>query len=90
LKTYEKIGNNTRLVNDDNLKYIQFECFDKFSDNLIHCMSTRKGGVSTGECSSLNLGFNRNDKRENVIANYNRLCSSIGIDTGSLVFSSCK
>ena len=28
MKTYEKIGNDTRLVNDDNLKYIQFECFD--------------------------------------------------------------
>ncbi|NJD04103.1 MAG: peptidoglycan editing factor PgeF [Ruminiclostridium sp.] len=50
-------------------------------------MSTRKGGVSTGECSSLNLGFNRNDERENVIANFNRICSSIGVDTGNLVFS---
>lgn len=87
MKTSVKIGGGTRLVNDGELKYIQFECFDRFHDRLVHCMSTRKGGVSTGECSTLNLGFNRNDKRENVKANFERLCGSVGIETGSLVFS---
>ncbi len=87
MKTLEKIGNRAQLVVDQGLKYIRFECFDPFSDRLIHCMSTREGGVSTGECSTLNLGFNRNDKKENVIANFERLCLSIGIETDSLVFS---
>lgn len=86
-KTSEKIGNGTRIVHDGNLKYIQFECFDRFNGRLVHCMSTRAGGVSTGECSSLNLGFHRNDREENVKANFERLCASIGVETGSLVFS---
>lgn len=54
---------------------------------MVHCMSTRLGGVSEGECSSLNLAFNTNDSRENVVANIERICASLGIDTGSLVFS---
>lgn len=87
MKVSEKIGAGTTLVSDGQLKYITFDCFDPFNNRIVHCMSTRKGGVSTGECSSLNLGFNRNDSRENVIENYNRLCSAIGIETGSLVFS---
>ena len=87
MKTFEGIGNKTRLVSDGRLKYVQFECFDKFDDRLIHCMSTRIGGISTGECSSLNLGFSRNDKKENVTANFETICTSLGIKLESLVFS---
>lgn len=87
MKSVEKIGNGTLLVTDGRLKYIEFECLNTFGNLLTHCMSTRCGGVSTGECSTLNLGFNRNDSRENVIQNYKLLCDSVGLDTGNLVMS---
>lgn len=88
MKTVKTIGNGTLLVTDGELRYVEFECFNKFGNSLIHCMSTRYGGVSMGECSTLNLGFNRNDSRENVLENYRRICSSAGMDTGNLVMSS--
>lgn len=87
MKTVEKIGNETLLVTDGQLKYIEFECLNKFDKLLTHCMSTRTGGVSTDECSTLNLGFNRNDSREHVLQNYRLLCDSVGLDTDNLVVS---
>ncbi len=42
-----------------------------------HIFTTRHGGVSTGEVKSLNLGINKNDTRENVIENFNRVCKKI-------------
>ena len=45
-----------------------------------HMFSTRFGGVSTGDCDSLNLGFNRGDLRENVMENYARVCREMGTD----------
>ncbi|MBE6955751.1 MAG: peptidoglycan editing factor PgeF [Ruminococcaceae bacterium] len=52
-----------------------------------HCFSTRHGGVSTGDLSSLNLGANRGDDPENVKENYRRICAAIGAAPSSLVFA---
>ncbi len=87
MKTKEKLGNETVLVTDGDLRYIEFECLTEYGETLTHCMSTRSGGFSTGECSSLNLGFNRNDSRENVLRNFQLLCDSVGFDTGSLILT---
>ncbi len=54
-----------------------------------HCVSTRHGGVSSGkETSSMNLGFNTKDTKENVTRNYERFCQSAGFDPKRLVFAS--
>lgn len=87
MKSTEKIGKKATLVTDGELKYIEFECLKKYNDKLIHCVSTRYGGVSQGECRSLNLGFNRNDTRDNVVQNYQLLCNSIGVKTDSIVLT---
>ena len=87
LKTSCEIGNGSILVTDGDLKYVEFECLKKYDDSLIHCMSTRFGGVSSGECSTLNLGFKRKDSMENILKNYNILCDSLGIGTDSLVLT---
>ena len=87
MKTIEKIGNGTNLVIDDELKYIEFECLKEFDEILTHCMSTRLGGISSGECSALNLGFNRKDSRENVLENYRLLCKAAGLETSNLVMT---
>ncbi len=79
-------SNTLDIIQKGNLKYIQFP---KLSQTGIvrHIFSTRLGGVSTGECSSMNMSFNRNDKRENVLENYRILCGAVGIDTDNLVLS---
>ncbi len=67
------------------LIYFTFEKFDN-TGVVSHCFSTRKGGVSTGVFSSMNLHF-RMDKPENVIENYKIICSAISVDYRNVVFS---
>lgn len=52
-----------------------------------HGFSTRLGGVSQGDLSSLNLGMNRGDDPENVRENYRRFGSAVGFDPEDLVFA---
>lgn len=52
-----------------------------------HAFSTRLGGVSTGEFTSMNLAFNRGDNPENVTENYKRICISAGFEFESLTAS---
>jgi hypothetical protein len=64
---------------------VKYFTFDKLSE-LRHCFSTRVGGVSSGCYDSLNLAF-REDKRENVVENYNRICKAIGVDSENTVWT---
>ena len=63
----------------------------KILDGLVgvnHAVSTRHGGVSTGEdVRSMNLGFNTCDTKENVTENYRIFCKSAGFDDKRLVFA---
>lgn len=45
-----------------------------------HAFSTKFGGVSTGACESLNLGFGRGDDPEKVRENYRILCGVLGMN----------
>lgn len=83
----ERLGSEAELVADGALKYIAFDCLERFGGDLAHGMSTRLGGVSTGECGSLNLGYNRKDEKDNVTENYRRICTALGIEPESMVFS---
>ena len=47
-------------------------------EGSVHCFSTRLGGVSEGQLSSLNLGTHRGDKPENVRENYRILGKAVG------------
>ncbi len=69
-----------------NLCYITFP---KFSATGIvnHAFTTRLGGVSEGYFSSMNMSFNRGDKRESVAENYRIICNEIGVDVNNLVLS---
>lgn len=48
-------------------------------DGLIHAVSTRHGGVSSGYLSSLNLGKTVGDDPENVEINHRRLAEALGV-----------
>lgn len=52
-----------------------------------HAFTTRYGGVSSGACSSLNLGINRGDDAENVRKNYDIICSALGVSPERLLLS---
>lgn len=45
-----------------------------------HAFTTKFGGVSTGHCESLNLGFGRGDEQANVRENYRRLADALGVE----------
>ena len=78
---------NIILGNCSGTQFIQFSNLKKCEKFVSHCFSTRIGGVSSGECSSLNLGLNKNDSRENVVENFNRICNAIGADSANTVLS---
>ncbi len=74
------------LVKNGDIQYIQFPKLNA-TGAVKHLFSTRHGGVSEGDCATMNLSFNRNDSRENVMENYRRLCGCVGIDAADLVLS---
>ncbi len=72
-------------LDKNELNLLQFGNLGSFS-GLIHFSTTRSGGCSTGNYSSLNLGFNSGDLPESVTANRLRLCSALEISPVRLVF----
>jgi YfiH family protein len=79
--------NCTTIVEHNGVKLVKFNVLEQYDNSLKHFFTTRLGGVSTGECYSLNMGFNRNDSSENVNENFRRVCKAEGIDYSSLVLS---
>lgn len=57
-----------KLVHINKLPVYQFNHFSTLN-KITHFVTTRKGGVSEGNCSSLNLGYNTNDSHQNVQKN---------------------
>ncbi len=60
---------------------------DAISGAVVHCFSTRRGGVSTGYLASLNLGVHRGDDWNNVYENYRRLGAAVGFTPEQTVFT---
>lgn len=52
---------------------------------LLHAVSTRHGGVSTGSYRSLNLSYQVGDEEDKVLHNYHRLSRVLDFDLSSLV-----
>jgi len=66
--------------------YLTFDIFKEYPIIAVH--STRVGGVSKNQFESMNLGFSRGDRREDVLENYHRFSRSIGVPVEKLVLSS--
>lgn len=66
--------------------YIKFPALEQI-EFIRHGFSTRLGGVSEGECSSMNLSYARGDQKENVDENYKRICAALDMDVEKLVLS---
>lgn len=77
-------SNTTELNINKNVTFLKYTSLNKL--NFInHAFSTKLGGVSKDEFSSMNLSFNRGDPDNNVIENYKRFCDAAGFDFNTLV-----
>ena len=74
------------LKENGELKYYTIDEFEK-TGLVKHCFTTRCGGVSENEYTSLNLRMNCDDKKENILKNYKIICNEIGVNFENLVFS---
>lgn len=74
------------LNNADTVPYLTYNSLSEIK-LINHAFSTRLGGVSEGEFTSMNMAFNRGDNPENVTENYKRICKSAGFDFDSLTAS---
>lgn len=54
-------------------------------EGVKHCFTTRGGGVSENELSTMNLSFTRGDKEEAVLENYRRMALFFGTEAGQFV-----
>ncbi|MBE0450079.1 MAG: peptidoglycan editing factor PgeF [Clostridia bacterium] len=57
------------------------------SDHLIHGITTRLGGVSTGPYSSMNTGLFGDDYRDNVLENIRRALTELGTDSKIIILA---
>lgn len=74
------------LNSPDTVPYLTYNSLSEIYF-INHAFSTRLGGVSAGEFTSMNMAFNRGDNPESVTENYKRICKSAGFDYDSLTAS---
>ncbi len=83
----EVMRQNIFWVDTENeLEYLTFPLLEE-TGLVRHLISTRTGGVSRGEFSSLNLGFTRGDRREDVEENYRRVAAVLECATENMTAS---
>lgn len=80
-------GGPSVVVNGKKIPYINFSSFENFHKELDAIFTTRLGGVSDGDCYSLNLSFSRGDNSENVVENFRRVANELEISLNQFVFS---
>lgn len=73
-----------KLNEIENFKYVTFPTLDEY-DELLHCFTTRKGGVSKGSYESMNLGFSTGDDEESVRKNFYIMTEKLGIKIKDIV-----
>ena len=68
------------------LEFLTFPALSK-TGMVEHLFTTRTGGVSTGDCASMNLSFSRGDLQEAVMENYRRVCQVLSVSPEDVVAS---
>lgn len=76
---------NFRYIDTEVAPYVQFPLFDGYP--VIHGFSTRLGGVSRGDCATMNLSFTRGDRPEDVKRNHCLLAEALGYEPEQLVLT---
>ena len=76
---------STNIHTEKGLTYLTFPLLEK--KGVICGFTTRLGGVSRGDCFSMNLSFARGDDETDVRENYRLIGGSLGIDMNRAVLS---
>lgn len=69
--------NSILIASGEELEYLTFPTLEE-TGIVRHLVSTRMGGISGGEFSSMNLSFTRGDREEAVQENYRRIGQVLG------------
>ena len=72
--------------NTDSVPYLEYPML-KNTGIVRHGFSTRLGGVSEGYYASMNLSFDRGDKKEAVAENFRRIGEALGVRCEDMVLS---
>ena len=72
--------------NTDSVPYLEYPML-KDTGIVRHGFSTRLGGVSEGYYASMNLSFDRGDKKEAVAENFRRIGEALGVRCEDMVLS---
>ncbi len=77
------------IIQQNQLGDLEYLTFPTLTDTGLvgHLFTTRTGGVSMGDCASMNLSFSRGDNPEHVLENYRRICSVLGVQAEDVVAS---
>lgn len=71
---------------ENGVQYITFRSLEELQ-MVKHGFSTRLGGVSGAEYTSLNFSFTRTDTREHTLANYTLMAEALGVEEDSFVLA---
>lgn len=83
--TFANDNRSTRINTVKGVTYLTFPLLE--NEGVVCAFTTRLGGVSKGDCSSMNLSFTRGDLEEDVRENYRLLGESLNIDMNRAVLS---
>lgn len=80
---------DNRHVLEENTDYVPYLEYPMLKDTGIvrHGFSTRLGGVSEGYYASMNLSFDRGDRKEAVAENFRRIGEALGVCCEDMVLS---
>lgn len=74
------------IWNENNgVPFLTFPSFKKL--HVTHGVSTKLGGVSKGDCATMNMSFTRGDNEDNVQKNQERFAVALGYDKSKVVLS---
>lgn len=66
--------------------YLSFDVLEK-TGLVINGFSTRLGGVSKGDCASMNFSYTRGDDPKDVLENFTRMATALGVDRDRMTVS---
>lgn len=72
------------IIEKEGVSFVSFHIFAPYKD-LTAAVSTRLGGISTGDFKSLNMSFSTGDDKEAVKENRRRYFNALGLSTKELV-----
>lgn len=78
--------NCVRTGDGTELEYLTFPLLEK-TGTVKHLFTTRLGGVSREEFTSMNFSIDRGDRKENVMTNYGRIAEVLGCNVEDMTAS---